>query len=55
MDNLLQGIPHVAVYLDDILVTGETEEERLHHLDQVLKRFSEAGLHLKCSKCTFQA
>ncbi|XP_029595206.1 uncharacterized protein K02A2.6-like, partial [Salmo trutta] len=26
MDNLLQGIPHVAVYLDDILVTGEMEE-----------------------------
>ncbi|XP_029551127.1 uncharacterized protein K02A2.6-like [Salmo trutta] len=55
MDNLLQGIPHVAVYLDDILVTGETEEEHLHHLDQVLKRFSEAGLRLKRSKCTFQA
>ncbi|XP_029567802.1 uncharacterized protein K02A2.6-like [Salmo trutta] len=55
MDNLLQGIPHVAVYLDDILVTGETKEEHPHHLDQVLKRFSEAGLRLKRSKCTFQA
>ena len=26
MDNLLQGILHVAVCLDNILVTGKTEE-----------------------------
>ncbi len=25
MDTLLQGIPHVAMCLDDILVTGATE------------------------------
>ena len=25
MENLLQGIKHVCVYLDDILVTGTTE------------------------------
>ena len=43
MDNLLQNIPHVAVYLDDILVTGKTEEEHLQNLDQVLKRMKEAG------------
>ncbi|XP_078080443.1 CST complex subunit STN1 [Mustelus asterias] len=32
MDDLLQGIPHVAVYLDDILMTGKVtdEEEELH-------------------------
>lgn len=34
MDNLLQNLSHVAVYLDDILVTGRTEEEHL------LKRMS---------------
>jgi hypothetical protein len=55
MDNLLQNIPHVAVYLDDILVTGKTEEEHLRNLDQVLKRMKEAGLRLKRSKCVFQA
>nr|XP_055046280.1 LOW QUALITY PROTEIN: uncharacterized protein K02A2.6-like [Misgurnus anguillicaudatus] len=55
MDNLLQGIPHVVVYLDDILVTGKTEDEHLSNLEQVLKRMSEAGLRLKQSKCTFQA
>lgn len=55
MDNLFQNIPQVAVYLDDILVTGKTEEEHLQNLDLVLKRMSEAGLRLKCSKCVFQA
>lgn len=54
MDNLLQNIPYVAVYLDDILVTGRTEEEHLQNLDQVLKRMSDAGLRLKRSKCVFQ-
>lgn len=55
MDNILQNIPHVAVYLDDILVTGRTEEEHVKNLDQVLKRMTEAGLRLKRSKCMFQA
>ncbi|XP_036002862.1 uncharacterized protein K02A2.6-like [Fundulus heteroclitus] len=55
MDNLFQNLPHVAVYLDDILVTGSTEEEHVRNLDQVLRRLSEAGLRLKRSKCVFQA
>lgn len=38
MDNILQNIPHVAVYLDDIVVTDKTEEEHLQNNDQVLKR-----------------
>ena len=28
MENLLQGIPHVSIYLDDILITGTTETEQ---------------------------
>ena len=45
MDNLLQGIPGVCVYLDDILITGSTEDEHLQHLDE--------GLTLKKLKCSF--
>ncbi len=55
MESLLQGIPHVAMYLDDILIMGKTEEEHLSNLDQVLKRISQAGLRLKQCKCSFQA
>ena len=44
MDSLLKGIPGVVVYLDDILVTGPSEEEHLSSLKQVLSRLQEAGL-----------
>ena len=53
MENLLQGIPRVCVYLDDILVTGSTEEEHLSNLAQVLTRLGTAGTRLKREKCAF--
>ena len=53
MENLLQGIPNVVVYIDDILVTGATEQEHLKTLEEVLNRLEKAGLRLKRSKCLF--
>ena len=53
MEGLLQGIPHVSIYLDDILVTGTSEAEHLATLDKVLSRLEEAGLRLKRNKCAF--
>ncbi|KAF4090749.1 hypothetical protein AMELA_G00055870, partial [Ameiurus melas] len=55
MDTILQGIPHVAAYLDDILITGATEDRHIENLEQVLKRLSDAGLRLKRGKCVFMA
>ena len=55
MDNLLQGLDHVTVYIDDILVTGKTEEEHLRTLDEVLTRLENAGVRLKREKCMFMA
>ena len=55
MENLLQRIPGVVVYLDDILLTGATKEEHLQALDDVLKRLETAGLRSKRSKCCFMA
>ncbi|MDD9817031.1 MAG: reverse transcriptase domain-containing protein, partial [Gammaproteobacteria bacterium] len=53
MDTILQGIPHVLCYIDDILITGRTEEEHLHNLEEVLKRLQHHGLQLKVAKCAF--
>ncbi|KAL0160115.1 hypothetical protein M9458_043840, partial [Cirrhinus mrigala] len=53
MEGLRRGLTHVAVYLDDILVAGVTEEEHLQTLDVVLTRLQDAGLRLKRNKCEF--
>ena len=53
MESLLQGIPHVVVYLDDILITGKDDEEHLKSLEEVLSRLKKSGLRLKRDKCFF--
>jgi hypothetical protein len=53
MDTILQGIPGVICYVDDILVTGATEEEHLRNLEEVLRRLKKYGIRVKKSKCRF--
>ena len=53
MDQILQGIPGVFCYLDDIIVTGRTIEEHLERLVSVLKRLEEYGLKANREKCKF--
>jgi len=53
IESILRGIPNVSVYLDDILVSGKTEEEHIQRLDTVRTRLEEAGLQLKQKKCSF--
>ena len=53
MESLLQGIPHVVVYLDNILITGKDDEEHLKSLEEVLSRLKKSGLRLKRDKCFF--
>ena len=53
MDTLLQGIPGVICYIDDILITGQTESEHLKALDEVLSRLGQSGLRVKKEKCAF--
>ena len=53
MDTLLQGIPSVICYIDDILLTGLSTEEHLQTLSRVLRTFEEAGLCLNKFKYAF--
>ena len=38
MGKILQGLPGVTVYIDDILITGCSEAEHQEALERVLKR-----------------
>ena len=53
MESLLNGIPGVLVYLDDILITGPTDVDHLKSLQETLSRLEEAGLRLQKQKCSF--
>ena len=53
MENLLQGISGICVYIDDILITGSTEQEHLENLSKVLNRLATAGMRLQKEKCEF--
>ena len=53
METVLSGLHWeiCLVYLDDIIVYGKSFEEMINNLDQVLRRFADAGLKLKPRKC----
>lgn len=41
------------VYMDDVLILSDNEQEGLERLDMVLTRLSDAGFTLKLAKCSF--
>ena len=53
MDRVFQGTTHhfVLVYIDDILVFSENEEDHLQHLKIVFNILKEKGFRLKAKKC----
>lgn len=53
MHRLLEGLPCVAVVMDDILLWGRTKEEHDHHLTLLLSRCRDYNLRLNLKKCTF--
>ena len=53
MEGLLQDIPGVVVYIDDVLITDKTNEDHLQSLEMVLKWMEDAGMLLKKDKCCF--
>ena len=53
MDRLTCDLKGVAVYLDDILVSGANAKEHLENLQALLQRLQEKGLRCKLEKCHF--
>lgn len=53
MEQLTRDIPGVAVYLDDLLVSGTTAEDHLKNLRLLLARLQEKGLRCRLEKCEF--
>lgn len=53
LDQLLGDIPNVAVYFDDIALTGKSLNEHLQTLSTVLTRLKTAGLKVNLKKCNF--
>ena len=53
MDQLTCDLDGVAVYLDDILVSGSDATSHLNNLRKLLQRLSEKGLRCNSQKCVF--
>jgi hypothetical protein len=55
INEMMRGIldKYCVVYLDDILIYSQTEEEHEWHVNEVLSRLSRANLYAKLSKCSF--
>lgn len=53
MDKILEGLPFIFVYLDDILVSSVCEKSHERDLETVFKRLEEAGLVINIKKSEF--
>ncbi len=53
IDQILQGLPGVLCYMDDLLVTGKTSAEHLQNLERVLQRLEDWGVRVARHKCFF--
>lgn len=53
IERVLDGIDNIAIFLDDIIVTGATIDEHNSTLDLVLSKLMASGLKLNKSKCEF--
>lgn len=53
VDQILEGIPHVKCILDDMTISGATDQEHLANLEEVLSRLSKHGLRVNSNKCEF--
>ena len=53
IEQVMSGVPGTQVILDDMIVTGKTDQEHLDNLELVFQRLSENGLRANVEKCKF--
>jgi hypothetical protein len=53
MDQILQGLSGVQCVLDDMIITGKSDDEHLQNLENVLKKLQDSGLRANIEKCSF--
>ena len=53
MDTVCQSLDFVYVYLDDILVASQTQQEHLRHLRSLFEKLGAFGLVINVNKCQF--
>lgn len=53
IEQLLSGFPGVAVFLDDIMIIVETDEEHIHRIEEVFKRLNEHNMRINLEKSEF--
>ena len=51
MDQVLQGIPFTSCVLDDMIISGNIDEEHLTNLNTVLEHLERFGLRANMNKC----
>ncbi|XP_061876955.1 uncharacterized protein K02A2.6-like [Entelurus aequoreus] len=53
MEQIIEGLDGVRVYIDDIIIWGSTAQEYNERLNRVMERIKKYGLKLNKSKCEF--
>lgn len=53
IENVLRDIPGVAVFFDDIVITGESDELHLNRLEKVLERLHKYNIQINLEKSSF--
>ena len=54
IDKMLDGLTQTGGILDDIIVTGQNDEQHIKSLHRTLKKFEECGAKFKISKCAIK-
>ncbi len=53
MEQVLRGLRHILIYINDVLIHTDTHEKHLENLEEVLMRLQQHHLKINLDKCLF--